>query len=166
VLSEFNSTCTGSGACLRDNQDGTFLEMGATIAHELGHYLGLNHPSEKVSSISEAQRHDQLSDTPTCAPRTGPYLDQRSCYQDTNTQMGGATTCATACDAAIGGGGHYYVGSAKSSNFCSAIAECQFNHVMWYTTKLRTKVGGVWREDGNQVSPESSAIIQWNPFVR
>ena len=44
VLSGFNASCS-AGSCPRDSQDGSFLEMGATIAHELGHYLGLNHPS-------------------------------------------------------------------------------------------------------------------------
>lgn len=162
VLSEFNSTCT-IGSCARDNQDGNFLEMGATVAHELGHYLGLNHPSEKVASIAETQRHDQIVDTPTCAPRAGPYLDQRSCYLDATVQLG-TQRCSTVCDTAAGGA--YYNGSTKSDLFCTATAECQFNHVMWYTTKLRRKVSGAWREDGNQISPESSAIIQWNSFVR
>ena len=135
----------------------------STIAHELGHYLGLNHPSEKVASLSEVQRHDQVVDTPTCAPRTGPYLDQRSCYLDTTVQLA-TSQCSTACDTAAGGA--YYNSGSKSNFYCPATAECQFNHVMWYTTKLRTKVAGVWREDGEQISPQSSAIIQWNSFVR
>jgi hypothetical protein len=162
VLSEFNSTCT-LVSCPRNSRDSGFLEMGATIAHEIGHYLGLNHPSEKVASLAETQRHDQILDTPTCAPRSGPYLDQRSCYLDTAVQLGNAK-CSTLCDAAAGG--NYYNGSVKSDLYCSAVPECQFNHVMWYTTKLRKKVGGVWREDGNQISSQSSALIQWNPFVR
>jgi len=163
VLSEFNPSCSLS-SCPRDSQDGNFLEMGATIAHELGHYLGLNHPSEKVSFITDVQRHDPLSDTPTCAPRAGPYLDQLACYQDSTAQLASAQKCSTACDAASGGA--YYIGTSKTVNYCPNTPECEFNHLMWYTTKQRSKGNGVWMEDGNQISPQSSAVIQWNPFVR
>ncbi len=178
VLSEFNVNCT-SLTCSRDLMDGSFLEMGATIAHELGHYLGLNHPSEKVKSIQEMDRqtHDQLEDTPTCVPRetdsgTQPYLDQQSCYEDTTLQLvSGDSDCRSACDQEIGGGAsyfyHYGMGYSKdSSHYCPATAECQFNHLMWYTVKNRSRTGGVWKEDGSMISPQSSAVIQWNSFLR
>ena len=166
VLSDLNPNCTTLN-CTRNSLDADFIEMGATVAHELGHYLGLNHPSEKVASLTETQRIDQLSDTPTCAPRAGPNLDQKSCYIDTALQIGGASTCASACDAVISaaGGTSYYSG-AKTIYYCKATSECQFNHMMWYTTKKREPASDGTKEDGNLISPQSSAIVQWNSFVR
>lgn len=41
------------------------IELGATMAHELGHYLGLFHISE-----SDGASHDPLSDTPECYIRS------------------------------------------------------------------------------------------------
>ena len=77
-----------------------------------------------------------------------------------------STTCATACNAA--GGGAYYVGASKTTNYCPTTAECQFNHVMWYTTKLRyqSAPGVAWKEDGNQISPQSSTVVLWNSYVK
>jgi len=171
-LLDYNPGCSGSGTCDRNDEDANFLEMGGTIAHELGHYLGLNHPSESASSAA-TQRHDQLTDTPTCAPRTsGGYsiLDQRSCYQDTTTQASplSGDTCQTQCDQANGGDPYYELvsGFYFLNHLCPSVKECQFNHTMWYTTKNHLKVGGVWVDDGNQFSPQSQAILQWSPFVR
>ena len=178
VISKFNVNCNNTG-CSRDLMDGSFLEMGATIAHELGHYLGLNHPSEKVKSVEDIpdQKNDQLTDTPTCKPQTPygdtePYLDQESCYVDNSLQLvSGDSDCQTACDTEIGGGNFYYNYngadySKNSSYYCPMTQQCQFNHLMWYTVKNRSRIGGAWKEDGNLVSDQSSAIIQWSSFVR
>ena len=168
-LASFNSACT-LGVCPRNSQDSDFLEMGATIAHELGHYLGLNHPSEQASNAG-SQRHDQLPDTPTCAPRGSGTLDQRACYIDTTTQSSG-NTCAYSCDTNIQlshASQHYFNAGNNGTTpnyFCPTTTECQFNHLMWYTTKNRVKSGGVWSEDGNQISQQSSAIVQWDSFVK
>jgi hypothetical protein len=183
-LATFNSNCT-VGSCPRESQDSDFLEMGATIGHELGHYLGLNHPSETTTDPTN-QRQDQLSDTPQCGPRLsgGTYiLDQRSCYTDTTDTMN-TQTCQQACDTYIQNtgsgfpatatpiaGGKYFYGyntGRVPNNFCSVVPECQFNHLMWYTTKNRKQasVGAAWYEDGNLISPQASAIVQWDPFVR
>ncbi len=176
-LGVFNASCsptTPTDACARNSLQADFLEMGATIAHELGHYLGLNHPSERTDGTS-AQRHDQLTDTPTCAPRvdsiTGSFdLDQLSCYQDSTAQPSSSTSCSSACDAAIGGGNHYLnILSTVNSTpiyYCPAVNECEFNHLMWYTTKNRALLSGAWHEDGNLISPQASAVVQWGPFVR
>ena len=176
LLGVFNSSCT-IGSCPRAQQDSDFLEMGATIAHELGHYLGLNHPSEKVTTTLANQQHDQLSDTPECAPRifsSSYVLDQRACYVDSSDTLNG-NTCQAACDANIQGAqgvasGKYFSSSNSTytpDHLCPAVAECQFNHLMWYTTKNRLRDGGGnWVDDGNQISAQSSAIVQWDSFVR
>jgi hypothetical protein len=168
-LIAYNAGCS-VGTCPRDSQDSAFIEMGATVAHEIGHYLGLNHPSETALSAG-AQSHDQLNDTPTCAPRAtaggGVALDQLSCINDTTSQPAplAAQTCASACDTALGSGLHYFVGST-ATNLCPAVAECQFNHIMWYTTKNRKKVSGHWIDDGSRISSQSQALLQWNSFVQ
>lgn len=177
LLSSMNPSgnCTLS-SCPRNSHEGDFLEMGATIAHELGHYLGLNHPSEKVASSGETQRVDQLSDTPTCAARqvgASMELNQYSCFVDTATQFG-SRTCSNACNSEIQStyptvsvnNAVYFKTGSKTSYYCPLSKECQYNHVMWYTTKERSLVSGQWREDGNIFSDQSSAIIQWSPFVR
>jgi hypothetical protein len=204
-LATYNPNCTTAG-CARELQQSDFLEMAATIVHELGHYLGLNHPSEKASS-GGTQSHDALPDTPTCLARTSgssKILDQRACYvSDTTVQPAPlAGSCGSVCNTATGGTGtvlsNSYLVSGPSSasidpwtsysngdmpgKFCPAVQECQFNHVMWYTTKNRrlqrvsdgatcsaaeAAVGGTcaWNEDGNLFSPQSQAVIQWDPFV-
>jgi hypothetical protein len=193
-LASYNPNCA-STSCNRNQLENDFLEMAATIAHELGHYLGLNHPSEKPDS-GGVQSHDALDDTPTCYRRlvTSSYtLDQRSCYFDSHATP--VTTCKDACVTAAGGA---YIGSSISGStpvdssslgvglgsisgstntnsdiptrFCPAVQECQFNHAMWYTTKNRRMMqsGATWDwgEDGNLFSPQSSALLQWNSFVR
>src|SRR5262249_32809656 len=44
-LSTYNPSCS-SDPCPASIQESAFLNMGGTIAHEMGHFLGLNHPSE------------------------------------------------------------------------------------------------------------------------
>ncbi len=44
---------------------GDLLMQGATIAHEVGHYLGLYHPTEKYGAT-----FDPISDTPECRATT------------------------------------------------------------------------------------------------
>ena len=192
-LATFNPNCT-TNTCARTYQENDFLEMAATIVHEMGHFLGLNHPSEKPDS-GGAQTHDALNDTPTCAARTSgsgsKFLDQRACYvNDTTTQAAPLSThsCQTDCNAATNcsGGVNCYMTSTITSGaidvdgtsgtvglngdmpkvFCPLVQECQFNHIMWYTTKNRQLKSGTWNEDGNLFSPRSSALLQWNSFVR
>ncbi len=158
-LAIFNPSCNGAGACNRGDQEDAFLEMGATIAHELGHYLGLNHPSERGSS-NATQRHDQLTDTPKCRMRTSgatQILDNKSCIQDVTNTLDGLT-CDDACP-------NYFVGNVPT-NYCSAAEACQFNHIMWYTTKNRTLASGTWHEDGNMISTQSKSLVLWSPLVQ
>ncbi|MBC7396100.1 MAG: hypothetical protein H7333_01540 [Bdellovibrionales bacterium] len=199
-LATYNPSCNADN-CARTLLQNDFLEMSATITHELGHYLGLNHPSEKPDNAG-VQDVDQLKDTPTCAGRLSAstyILDQRACFiTDTTVQAAPLTgSCQSICNAATSPGN--YLSATKSSatidpwtsysntdmptKFCAAVQECQFNHVMWYTTKNRrlaltatptstcTSVQALaglctWNEDGNLLSPQSSAILQWDPFVR
>ena len=173
LLSEFNSACV-SDSCSRNSMDSDFLEMAATIAHELGHYLGLNHPTEKPTSdpsLDSSYLHDVLSDSPKALARksgTTIYFDQRSVYSSFLQDAPLTGSCKSACDAVTGG--IPYLDSdprvPKTNAFCPNVPECQFNHIMWYTTKYRKKVSNVWLEDGNQFSPQSSAVIEWNPFLR
>lgn len=195
-LKDFNPN-PGCGMldCPREHQEGDFLEMAATIAHELGHYLGLNHPSEKPDPQNRNhQDQDSLNDTPSCQYRIqtiSGVLDQRACYfSDTALQDSplSGRSCQQECDAVTGGGissylrrdpasslidsqSSLYSGSAGLNgdmpfSFCPQVKECQFNHVMWYTTKNRRMDSGSWQEDGNLFSPQSSALLQWSPFVR
>jgi hypothetical protein len=117
------------------------------------------------------------------------YVDQRSCYFTDNqihTAPLAIRTCKSACDTATGGGPYLtaspssqWIDSTSSTysgstgwngdmpqKFCPQTPECQFNHIMWYTTKNRKMEAGVWKEDGNLISPQSSAILQWSEFVR
>ncbi len=170
-LASYNPSCS-SNSCFRDVLEGDFLEMASTIVHELGHFLGLNHPSERPEVV-ENQDHDGLTDTPKCAARTSissVILDQRACYAtDTQNQEAPLSgTCKAKCDA-VTSPSVYLSGffSTTPQSFCPAVPECQFNHVMWYTTKNRKKNGsGVWVEDGNLFSLQSSAVLERSLFVR
>jgi hypothetical protein len=118
-------------------------------------------------------------------------MSQRVCYfTDTATTQASplaGTSCKTACDSATSvdymtstplsaaidlapasqTGAFLDGNSDMPREFCPAVKECQFNHVMWYTTKNRQlSASGVWNEDGNLFSPQSSAMLQWSPLVR
>jgi hypothetical protein len=174
-LGGYNPSCTLS-SCTRAMMEEEFLEMAATIAHELGHFLGLNHLSERKGSGT--QRHDRLADTPLATENnidSNSSLTHIDAYKEASDFLLSGT-CETQCDAAIVstysafiGTKKYYTSnstSSKTSFYCSTVQACQFNHVMWYTTKNRQLVSGVWREDGNLISTQSSAVIQWSPFVK
>ena len=187
-LATFNPGCNSS-TCARGYLENDFIEMGSTIAHEMGHFLGLNHPSEKPES-NGSQMHDQLPDTPSCTARnlgSAWSLDQRACYlTDTSAQsgVGSGSSCQSACNTEIGSGSYLSftlvsgridpvtgMNSDMPAHFCPHAKECEFNHTMWYTTKNRqlnsgTSWGGTWLEDGEQFSDDSKIIMQWNPFVR
>ncbi|NDG84268.1 MAG: hypothetical protein EBX52_04420, partial [Proteobacteria bacterium] len=176
-LARYNPDCTWDG-CSRNVLEAEFLEIATTITHELGHYLGLNHPTERPSKSPELESsytHDSLNDTPKAMARTSGttiLFDPKSVYfyplssplvQD--APLSGS--CYSACNAATGGTPYYIsLNSSKTVAFCPDVPECQFNHIMWYTTKNRMKVSGSWAEDGSQFSPQSSAVMQWDPFLR
>ena len=62
--------------------DADFATFQETIAHETGHYLGLNHPSESTGTY-----HDIVRDTPICTstdPRFGVTTVDTCRLNDTN----------------------------------------------------------------------------------
>lgn len=139
-LATYNSSCTGSGSCPITSQDAAFIDMGSTISHEMGHFLGLNHPSESTGTT-----HDKLPDSPQCDNLSGGKLTISSCRSE------------AACDAVC-------TSSQYSSNpYCADKSECQFNHVMWYSGKNYNSSG---QGDGNIFSTNSGTIINYSPYVR
>ncbi|MCM2278281.1 MAG: M43 family zinc metalloprotease [Oligoflexia bacterium] len=141
-LDIYNPRCEADD-CPPALQQRDFAEIGVTLAHELGHFLGLNHPSEGTGL-----RHDYLPDTPTCTQTEslpiGRLITTRSCWE-------GEAACRVACP--------NYNGRTV---FCPAREECQFNHLMWWTSKNFASGQG----DGNLLSRDSVAILHFNPFVK
>ncbi|MBI3535287.1 MAG: hypothetical protein HY072_07360 [Deltaproteobacteria bacterium] len=43
-LSTYNPNCTPGSDCSIGLQEAAFIDMGSTVSHEMGHFLGLNHP--------------------------------------------------------------------------------------------------------------------------
>lgn len=148
-LENFNPDCSIGGTCSVSKQESQFVDMGATISHELGHYLGLNHPSERDGS-----QHDAVPDTPECTTKDAfrKVLTHNSCK---GTSLGGST-CEALCP------GYDFTGG--TGPYCPNVPECQFNHVMWYTTKFFDEATGLG--DGNLFSTNSSRILNLNPFVQ
>jgi hypothetical protein len=149
-LDQYNPLCS-TDPCSNTTLEPSFAEFSETIAHELGHYLGLNHPSE-----SDGSTHDAVDDTPVCtATNASGYLSISSCrLLDTNAFQGTGSTCNAACT------GY----SASSASFCATAQECQFNHIMWWTTKNWSTSAGAG--DGKLFSPHSGGIINYNPFIQ
>lgn len=141
-IDTFNPSCGGS--CPESDQESDFISMASTITHEIGHYLGLNHPSERTASS-----HDVVPDTPECTAETiggQLFVTHDSCRAT-------GTDCRTNC-----------AGYDGSSTFCSTETSCQFNHVMWWTTKNIN--AGAGTRDGELFSTHSSVILNYNPFIR
>ncbi|HTL12095.1 MAG TPA: hypothetical protein VL588_06385 [Bdellovibrionota bacterium] len=142
-IDTFNPDCgSGSGVCDPANQEAKFVDWGATVGHEMGHYLGLNHPQEKDGS-----QVDPVPDTPSCSTQTisgKPVVTFASCQS--------AGTCAANCAARDG-----------VSVFCPTESACQFNHIMWYTSKGYNEA--LDTGDGNMFSPQSATVVNYSPFV-
>ncbi len=139
-LGTYNPSCSSSGTCTISSQEPAFIDMGSTISHEMGHFMGLNHLSERDGST-----HDKVPDTPQCTTLSGGHLTISSCRSE--------SSCNNVCSSS----------QYASGPYCSDKTECQFNHVMWWTSKNYNSSG---QGDGNIFSTNSSSIINYSPYVQ
>lgn len=150
-LEKFNPEC-GETECRTEFQEKQFLEIAETMAHEMGHFLGLNHLSE-----SSGKRHDALPDTPKCTRtellRSGAFITHRSCRQLDSEDIFPLTSrnCREACPSYDG-----------RTEFCPQAVECPFNHLMWWTNKNFSRGNG----DGSFVSEDSWKVIRYSPAIQ
>jgi hypothetical protein len=150
ALDSYNPLCS-TDPCPDTTLEPEFAEFSETITHELGHYLGLNHPSE-----SDGTAHDSVDDTPVCsATSMNGYLSINSCrLLDNHAFQGTGITCNAACS------GY----NATAATFCATAPECQFNHIMWWTTKHWDTASGTG--DGKLFSPHSGGIINYSSYIQ
>ncbi len=149
-LKTYNASCTGSDLCPQTSQESEFIDMGSTIAHEMGHFMGLRHPDESAGTV-----HDTLSDTPQCTTTSMGYVNQFSCQNPVSE-----ATCSSDCTAATPGG----VGYNGTTRFCPSTATCGFNHVMWWASKNISAAAGL--ADGNIFSAQSGTVVNFSPYVQ
>lgn len=159
MLDSYNSTCTAV-SCSGSALDNNFVTLASTVSHEVGHYLGLNHPQESSATTNDTSTvigMDAIADTPLCSlvavtGKTGFYTTHASCRTDGTL---GALT-ASGCNAACPG----YNGS---TTFCASATQCQFNHLMWWTTQNRSQSTG--NGDGTIFSANTGVILNANPTI-
>ncbi|MCC7440363.1 MAG: hypothetical protein IT285_01950 [Bdellovibrionales bacterium] len=143
-IDTFNADCDpGGAACDSSDQEADFVDWGATVSHEIGHYLGLNHPQERSGAAT-----DPIPDTPTCG---------------TDTISGEPTVTINSCENAADCAGSSCVRNGVTT-FCHDVVECQFNHVMWYTTKAYNEATDAG--DGNLFSPQAATVLNYSPFIQ
>ena len=124
-----------------EEEDESFKELATTVSHEMGHLLGLYHPTE-----SNGTDLDPIPDTPHCG-KTGKYVTHDSCISTVEE-------CELECS-----------GYNGKSTFCPEVEQCQFNHIMWWTTKNIGKGSYEGEADGNLFSEQTSFIINVNPLI-
>ncbi len=153
-LATYNPNCpAGSAPCPTVDEESAFREFSTVIAHELGHYFSLNHPSEYPGT-----QHDIIPDTNTCTATQDIggtlQLTIQACQTDTtDDQDPTSVSCHSQCP----------VYNANNGTFCPTVQACQFNDVMWWTVKNYYDGGG---SDGNMFSPDSSILMNYNPVVQ
>lgn len=143
-LATFNPSCTNTAVpCPITSQQASFIDMGSTISHEVGHFFGLNHISE-----SKGTQHDQIPDTPQCTTQDASASNTLSV-----TSCRSEAPCQTVCSNA------FYA----TNPYCPTQTTCQFNHVMWWTGKNYNSSG---QGDGNIFSTQSGAKLNYNPYIQ
>lgn len=152
MLEQYNPNCTTS-SCTNAQIDEDFATLEQTVVHELGHYLGLNHPSESTGST-----HDIVHDTPICTatdPSFGSKLTIYSCRNlDGNVYPPTSKTCSQGCSSY----------NPNNDVYCATAPECQFNYMMYWSSKYFSE--GVGTGDGGLFSNGQGAIINYCPLVR
>lgn len=155
-LDNYNPSCNAAASCHPNNRENEFKNMGTTISHEIGHFLGLNHPTE-----SDGLSHDPIPDTPEVKKAGNPYVVHDSCRASYQSPGWVGTPDSAACLVATSAPNPVYNGTTV---FAPTVASCQFNHTMWYTTKRFHSSSAAG--DGNLFSPHSSDILNFNILVR
>jgi hypothetical protein len=170
-MNTYNPNCPSAAAtCTTAEEEQAFWNMATTVTHEMGHFLGLNHPSE-----SDGTTHDALYDTPVCATTesSSPPLNVLtidSCLnKDSTLQAFSTRTAPQTCK-------QYCPYNSLMGQYCSNIQECQFNHIMWYTSKnfmdsAEASASGanpatIGTGDGNIFSSESGILINLSAYVQ
>ena len=153
LLATMNKDCSGENTiCPESATDADFVDLVATMTHELAHYLGLFHVSESTGTM-----HDAVFDTPICTNTDSQsYITINSCRSTDNTFVFPVTgsKCYQECL-------NY---NPNSGIFCSQAQSCIFNNLMWVYSKnydLKTHQG-----DANFISAQQEKIINYSPFVQ
>jgi hypothetical protein len=177
-MDSYNPNCPSADAtCDNTVVEQAFWNMETTVTHEMGHFLGLNHPSESDGTI-----HDQLYDTPVCTKKspTLNVLTINFCLNGTPPGTGDTTDQAFSVSAAPAGqhtcNRFCAPYNSMTGVYCPTIPECQFNHIMWYTSKNfmdqteatqnGAPLGNVGKGDGNLFSPDSGVLLNYSAYVQ
>lgn len=153
-LTNYNPTCNQT-PCPVTTQDSDFFTLSETMAHEIGHYFGLNHPTEY-----DLSQNDPVYDTPICQTQENiggvNMITINSCVssqESTDYYLPNGLTCPGVCTSY----------NPSVGQFCSSTIECEFNYTMWWTTKNYYQPNGT--SDGLMYSPEESAVMHYNPIA-
>jgi hypothetical protein len=149
-LAQFNMNCPSVATqCTLEKQDAIFVDMATTITHEIGHFMGLFHTQERSGASN-----DELPDTPHCRLISNKgYILQESCRYDRSIHPVTGKSCNEVCK-----------GYDGFNSFCPESPECEYNHVMWWTSKNFNP--SLAQGDGNIFSLSSSIILNYSPFVQ